>query len=136
MIVDFFSLPYPYRGFGINFIQICYESCPSRFFNCINFAQSISSKDDGNPCYFDELGVKRYAYHPDHENLSRCVDIDSPHLCLGCGACFLMDSKVKRNRCPECKSPKVKSQFTLEECVCPYSKKRIFLISFGWVVIS
>ena len=89
--------------------------------------KSISSWDDDNPYYFDEQGVKHYACHPDHENLSRCVGNDSPHLCLGCGACFLMDSKVKRNKCPECKSPKVKSQFTLEGCVCPYFKEGEFV---------
>ncbi len=91
-------------------------------FNCNKCGKSISSWDDGNPYYFDEQGVKQYAYHPDHENLSRCVGNDSPHLCLGCGACLLMDSKVKRNKCPKCKSPKVKSQFTLEGFVCPYCK--------------
>lgn len=96
------------------------------FFNCNKCGKSLSSWDDGKPYYFDEQGVKRYAYHPDHENLARCVGNDSPYLCLGCGASFLMDSKDKRNKCPECKSPKVQSQSKLEGCVCPYCKEGVF----------
>ncbi len=107
-----------------------------KFFNCNKCGKSISSWSDGNPYYFDEQGVKQYAYHPDHENLSRCVGNDSPHLCLGCGSCFLMDSKVKRNKCPECKSPKVKSQFTLEGCLCPYCKEGEFEVDPSKVAIS
>lgn len=96
------------------------------FFNCNKCGKSLSSWDDGKPYYFDEQGVKRYAYHPDHENLARCVGNDSPYLCLGCGASFLMDSKDKRNKCPECKSAKVQSQSKLEGCVCPYCKEGVF----------
>lgn len=107
-----------------------------KFFNCNKCGKSISSWSDGNPYYFDEQGVKQYAYHPDHENLSRCVGNDSPHLCLGCGASFLMDSKVKRNKCPKCKSSKIKSQYTLEGCICPYCKEGEFVMDPDKIAIS
>jgi len=107
-----------------------------RFFNCNKCGKSISSWSDGNPYYFDEQGIKRNIYHPDHENLARCVGNDSPHLCLGSGASLPMDSIVKRNKCPECKSSKVKSQFTLEGCVCAYCKEGEFVVDPDKFAIS
>lgn len=58
-----------------------------KFFNCNKYGISISSWSDGNPNYFDGQRVKQYTSQPDHEKLSRWVGKDSPHLCLGCGAC-------------------------------------------------
>jgi hypothetical protein len=52
----------------------------SRRFVCTQCAHEIEAWSDGNPFYLDERGRKRHAYHPDHENLDRCVGNDVPHL--------------------------------------------------------
>ena len=56
---------------------------------CDNCHKAIESWSDGNPYYIDEAGAKKYAYHPDHERLSKCIGNDDPHLCTACGDVFL-----------------------------------------------
>ncbi len=65
----------------------------SILFVCDHCSKRVEAWDEGNPYYFDERGMKRYAYHPDHENRARCVGNDSPHLCVKCGEQFLSIQK-------------------------------------------
>ena len=51
-------------------------------FVCGGCERTIEAWSDGNPYYIDEAGAKKYAYHPDHERLSKCIGNDDPHLCL------------------------------------------------------
>lgn len=96
------------------------------FFVCDTCLSEIQSWGDGNPYYLDELGLKRYAYHPDHEGLARCVGNDEPHLCLNCGAKFAIDSRVRRTDCPECHSTEISTTYELEGKDCPTCKRGVF----------
>jgi hypothetical protein len=69
-------------------------------FVCGNCHRAIEAWDDGNPYYIDEASGKKYAHHPDHEALARCVGNDSPHLCLACGQKFMVDSRSPAANCP------------------------------------
>jgi hypothetical protein len=77
---------------------------------------------DGNPYYLDESGKKRYAYHPDHENLARCIGNDSPHLCLECGEEFMVDSRAPVEACHKCGSGRTVATFDLAGYPCPSCK--------------
>jgi predicted RNA-binding Zn-ribbon protein involved in translation (DUF1610 family) len=74
----------------------------STLFVCNACRKAVESWSDGNPYYIDEAGAKRYAYHPDHERLARCVGNDSPHLCPACGVEFKVDSRAPIDACPGC----------------------------------
>lgn len=74
----------------------------------------------------DEQVVKRYAYHPDHENRARCVGNDSSHLCLKCGEQFLIDSEAPLKRCPACAANSIVDAFHLEGKACPFCKTGMF----------
>jgi hypothetical protein len=39
------------------------------------------------PYDIDEVGANVYAYHPDHDELEKCIGNDEPHVCLSCAAC-------------------------------------------------
>ena len=88
-------------------------------FVCTGCHKAIEAWSDGNPYYLDEAGAKHYAYHPDHEALARCVGNDSPHLCLGCGEEFMVDSRAPVESCPNCGSPRFVATFELEGHPCP-----------------
>lgn len=49
-------------------------------FVCSGCGNSIEAWSDGNPFYIDEVGNKKYAYHPNHDELEKCIANDEPHL--------------------------------------------------------
>jgi hypothetical protein len=63
-------------------------------FVCDRCGHAVEAWSDGNPYYNDEAGDKQYDYHPNRERLARCIGNDSPHLCLGCGTEFKVDSRA------------------------------------------
>ena len=98
----------------------------STIFTCNGCERGFEAWDDGNPYYFDANGKKKYAYHPDHENLLRCVGNDEPHLCLGCGHEFPMDSEAPLEACPKCSAPELIAKTKLDGKPCPFCKKGTF----------
>jgi DNA-directed RNA polymerase subunit RPC12/RpoP len=95
-------------------------------FVCSECQRTIEAWSDGNPYYFDRAGKKRYAYHPDHENLARCIGNDTPHLCLECGEEFMVDSRAPVKSCPKCGSPRFVVTFELDGHPCPFCKSGEF----------
>ena len=91
-------------------------------FVCSGCGQSIDAWSDGNPFYFDETGNKKYAYHPNHDELAKCIANDVPHFCLKCGVESKIDSRLDGQVCPECGSEKVVGTFRLEGVRCPKCK--------------
>jgi hypothetical protein len=88
-------------------------------FTCSGCGFSIESWSDGNPFYIDGSGNKKYAYHPNFDELEKCIANDEPHLCLGCGVEINIDSREKEKHCPKCSSTNVVDSFGLEETKCP-----------------
>lgn len=95
-------------------------------FVCGSCRQTIEAWSDGNPYYFDELGRKQYAYHPDHQRLARCIGNDSPHLCLSCGEKFNVDSRSPIADCPKCGATDIPNSYHLSGRRCPYCKIGVF----------
>ena len=91
-------------------------------FVCEACGKGVSSWDDGNPYWIDEKGEKHYAYHPDHENLFRCIGNDSPHLCLSCGEECVVDSRSPITACPKCRAEKLVHTQKLGGNPCPFCK--------------
>ncbi len=100
----------------------------SRIFACNQCNKTIESWSDGNPYYIDASGEKHYAYHPDHENLSRCIGNDTPHLCLSCGYEFKVDSQDPITECNKCNSHKIEDLYKLNGETCPACHKGTFYI--------
>jgi hypothetical protein len=98
----------------------------ARRFACTACGFDLVAWSDGNPYYRDERGKKQYAYHPDHENLARCVGNDVPHLCLGCGTEAKVDSARPRTSCRRCKSGTLVPTSELAGQPCPKCRKGIF----------
>ena len=88
-------------------------------FVCSGCGASIEAWSDGNPFYIDQGGNKKYAYHPNHEELEKCIANDEPHPCLNCGGEVKIDSRLKAKNCPECGSTSVVDTFCLESVKCP-----------------
>jgi DNA-directed RNA polymerase subunit RPC12/RpoP len=86
---------------------------------CGGCRKEIEAWSDGNP-YFLEFGEKEYAYHPDHERLAKCIGNDDPHLCLACGAEFMVDSRAPTSACPKCEAEAIKPTFDLDGAKCPF----------------
>jgi len=100
-----------------------------RVFVCNNCRKSIEAWSDGNPYYYDKLTEqKKYAYHPDHENLDKCIGNDTPHLCLSCSHQFKIDSLSPIEDCPKCNSDRIADTFHLSGETCPFCKKGAFYI--------
>ncbi len=95
---------------------------------CSACRRAIEAWSDGNPYYIDEAGQKQYAYHPDHERLARCIGNDTPHLCLGCGYEFNVDSRAPAAGCPTCTSGDIVDTFQLSGRRCPYCKEGLFAV--------
>ena len=93
---------------------------------CGKCGHSIVAWSDGNPYYIDQSGHKKYAYHPDHDALARCIGNESPHLCLACGKEFIIDSRAPTTECPECKSKDIADSFRLTGLQCPQCKAGSF----------
>ena len=105
-------------------------------FVCGSCGRSLEGWDDGNPYYYDHAGCKKYAYHPDHERLALCIGNDSPHLCLGCGEGFMVDSRAPRTDCPKCGGDRFVDSFRLEGQPCPYCKSGVFAADPDFFCIS
>jgi len=107
-----------------------------RRFVCSGCGHTISSWSDGNPFYLDDSGNKVYAYHPNHEELEKCIANDSPHLCLQCGTESNLDSRLDPPVCPECESGEVVGTFRLEGVKCPKCNDGRFAIDKDFLCIS
>ncbi len=103
---------------------------------CDGCGHAIRAWSDGNPYYIDELGVRQYAYHPNHELLAQCVGNDCPHLCLSCGHEFMVDSEAPITACPKCKVHKFVATYKLDGQPCPYCKAGAFTIDPDFHCIS
>ena len=103
-------------------------------FVCGKCDHTIESWDDGNPYYFESVITKagevkqkkKYAYHPHHELLERCIGNDAEHLCLSCKKEFMVDSEAPITTCPKCKSSEIVDTMELEGKSCPYCKEGVF----------
>jgi DNA-directed RNA polymerase subunit RPC12/RpoP len=93
---------------------------------CESCSRAVESWSDGNPYWIDSAGGKHYAYHPDHENLERCIGNDSPHLCLACGQECMVDSRSPITACPTCSEEKLADTWELGGQPCPYCKEGVF----------
>lgn len=105
-------------------------------FICSECDKALEAWSDGNPYFLDENGQKQYAYHPDHENLARCIGNDSPHICLNCGEEALVDSRSPIQSCPKCKAENLVSAFRLEGKLCPFCKKGVFMSDQDFHLVS
>ncbi len=108
----------------------------ARQYVCDKCGNYVVAWSDGNPYYIDEHGEKRYAYHPDHERLARCVGNDSGHLCLACGVEFHVDSRNPTSECPACGSSEFESMFRLDGKQCPNCRSGTFRIDPDYRCIS
>jgi hypothetical protein len=98
-----------------------------RRFVCSGCGEAIEAWSDGNPFYVDETGNKKYAYHPNHDELEKCTANDVPHLCLQCGAVSKIDSRLGSKACPECRSVNLAGTFHLDGAKCPKCEKGQFV---------
>ncbi len=99
----------------------------AKLFKCTKCEYTIKTWSDGNPYYISHSGSKKYAYHPDHENLARCIGNDEPYLCLECAAEFVNDSQKHNNECPQCHSKNIANSFNLENKQCPFCQSGKFI---------
>lgn len=105
-------------------------------FVCTGCGHSIEAWSDGNPFYLDGAGNKVYAYHPNHDELEKCIANDVPHLCLQCGAESNIDSRLDPQVCPKCGSGDVVHTFALESVKCPKCNGGHFAIDEDFHCIS
>lgn len=105
-------------------------------FVCDACGHAVEAWTDGNPYYIDVDGKKRYAYHPDHENLARCVGNDDPHLCLSCGAACKVDSRKPRSTCPRCRARDLVPTTDLDGRPCPRCEDGTFRLDPDRYAIS
>lgn len=88
-------------------------------FVCPQCSYAIESWSDGNPYYFGKDGKKAFAYHPNHDDLARCVGNDVPYVCLKCATTFLVDSNSPQRQCPKCKETSTIDTCDLDGELCP-----------------
>lgn len=88
-------------------------------FICSSCGHSIDAWSDGNPFYIDETGNKVYAYHPNHEELRKCIANDVPHFCLQCGTESNIDSRLDDKVCSQCGAENLVDTFHLVGVKCP-----------------
>ncbi len=86
--------------------------------------------------YMDEIGNKKYAYHPCHEELAKCIANDVPHLCLKCGTESKLDSRRESKLCPACGSEMVIATWKLDGVKCPKCAEGRFVIDNDFCCIS
>ena len=103
---------------------------------CSHCTRTIEAWSDGNPYYLDTAGRKRYAYHPDHENLSRCIGNDVPHICVSCGAEQKVDSREPHENCLKCGQQRLVEIWNLEGHTCPSCRVGTFIQDPNWFTIS
>ncbi len=107
-----------------------------RTFICGHCRKSVQAWSDGNPYFIDEDGQKHHAYHPDHENLKKCIGNDLPHICLDCGHEFKSDSNSPATQCQQCTGHKLIPTFNLDGQTCPWCKQGVLEIDPTMWVIS
>jgi DNA-directed RNA polymerase subunit RPC12/RpoP len=107
-----------------------------RRFVCSGCGRKIDAWSDGNPYYIDEAGVKKYAYHPDHDALAKCIGNDVPHLCLSCGKEVVIDSRSSLPKCPDCDSKTVVCTYHLDGKECPTCKNGRFVQDKSFFAVS
>jgi DNA-directed RNA polymerase subunit RPC12/RpoP len=107
----------------------------ARRYVCQACGAQVEAWSDGNPYFIDERGEKKYAYHP-YPEVEQCIGNDVPHLCLGCGASFMVDSLQSSSTCPECKSDETCATYELEGRRCPFCKLDTFREDPGGRAIS
>jgi DNA-directed RNA polymerase subunit RPC12/RpoP len=95
-------------------------------FVCAGCGHSILAWSDGNPFYVDAGGKKIYAYHPNHDELEKCIANDVPHLCLECGAESKIDSRIDPQVCSDCGSGSIVDLYTLDGVNCTKCKSGSF----------
>ncbi|MCA9099443.1 MAG: hypothetical protein KDA36_13695 [Planctomycetaceae bacterium] len=105
-------------------------------FVCDSCGFAIEAWSDGNPFYLDEEGKKVYAYHPNHDELVKCIANDVPHLCLDCGKEVKIDSRLEQKVCSKCKSARVAETYVLNGVECPKCREGRFNQDEGIVAIS
>jgi hypothetical protein len=98
----------------------------SRTFVCNQCNKTIEAWSDGNPYYIDSMGERHYAYHPDHQNLAKCIGNDTPHLCLSCDYEFKVDSLSPTTECKKCNSENIADIYKLNGEKCPACHKGTF----------
>lgn len=103
---------------------------------CGKCGNSIKAWSDGNPYFINKRGKKEYAYHPDHDRLSRCIGNDSPALCIACGHEFQIDSRAPISHCPKCESADIVETYELEGRRCPSCKEGVFSSDPNFYCIS
>lgn len=95
---------------------------------CDNCSHQISRWSDGNPYYLNLEGKKVYAYHPNHDELDKCIGNDSPGICLACSNEFMIDSLSPLNCCPKCESSSIIKLFDIYNKKCPFCHEGKFSI--------
>ena len=104
-------------------------------FVCTHCAHAISAWDEGNPYYRDARGRKRYAFHPDPAR-ERCTGLETPVLCLACGAERTSDSADPLTRCPACAADALCDTWALHGRTCPHCREGTFEIDPSGYMIS
>ena len=105
-------------------------------FVCPGCGFAVESWEDGNPFYIGGSGQKVYAYHPDRDELAKCIANDVPHLCLDCGVESTVDSRQSSKTCPLCGSHNTICTDDLEVVNCPKCKEGHFGIDKDFRCIS
>ena len=108
----------------------------SRTFVCNRCKKALESWSEGNPYFIDDDGKKHYAYHPDHENLEKCIGNDFPHICLSCGYEFKIDSLFPTSKCSKCNSSNISNTYQLSGEKCPACLKGIFHFDHNRFLVS
>lgn len=109
-------------------------ACATRFV-CSSCQDEVIAWDDGDPYYYDEKSVKQYAWHPDPAR-NKCIGVEIPHLCLGCGAEVKVDSNNPVDACPQCRSRGLVATTKLQGKPCPKCKKGTYIADPGMYAIS
>ena len=107
---------------------------------CCGCDHTIEVWDDGNPYYLESVITKagavkqkkKYAYHPNHELLERCIGNDTEHLYLSCGKAFMVDFEAPITACPKCKSNEIVDTMELAGKSCPYCRTGVFGVDPDW----
>ena len=105
---------------------------------CSQCSRSIEAWDERHGYYFDEGGKKIYAYHPNDAEVARCVEYETDHLCLACGAEVRVDSKDPQRKqcCTKCNSRALVDTYELEGVACPSCVGGIFKKDPDWWAVS
>ena len=106
-----------------------------RRYVCNSCQAEVEAWSDGNPYVFKKGGEKKYVYHPDPA-VNLCIGNDAPHLCLGCGLTFMVDSRRPSLTCPSCKSGETCATYELAGRRCPTCKSGRFAEDLTFEAIS